>query len=433
MRGESTEATRINHRPALLRHLIGKVRELLREPIFISAFNLMTNGGITAVLGFLFIIVITRLFLPSDVGIYSAIISAAGLLALFSRFGFDIGLIRFLPSSTDPNGFVGTCQSTALVGSMALSIVFLSGMSIWAPSLSFITDDLAFVVMFVVLTAATAVLYIQHNYYIVMRLTRQLIFRDVLRDAIKISSVVLLAPLGLSGILGASVAALIASFIIANMFLRRTVPGYRPRLAIKGDIARSLAKYSANNYVAGMIGSAPYLLLPILVVNIQGAEQGAYFFVAWSIATVIFIAIDAISTSFFAAGSQSVEETRRIALRSLKIAYLILAPIVACILLFAPNLLGMFGGEYSVNSSDLLMVLAVCTIPMAFNDLYANTKRIKNEMRLLILYNLTMAVGILGLGTMLMSQIGIIGVGIGFLLTEVFLTIVISRKWKPWS
>ena len=433
MRGDSIEATSIWHRPALLRALTVRVRALLKEPIFISAFNLMTNGGITAVLGFLFIVIITQLFPPSEVGIYSAIISAAGLLAMFSRFGFDIGLIRFLPSAKDPNDFIGTCQSTVLVGSIALSAIFLVGLPIWAPSLEFITDDLAFVVMFVALTVITAVLYIQHNYYIVMRLTRQLIIRDVLRDAVKIAAVILLAPLGLSGILGASVAALIASFLLANMFLRRTVPGYRPRLSIRRDIAKSLAKYSANNYVAGMIGSTPYLMLPILVVNLQGAEQGAYFFVAWSIATVIFIAIDAISTSFFAAGSRSTEEMKHIALRSLKIAYLILAPIVAIILLFAPDLLALFGEGYSENSSHLLMLLSICTVPMAFNDLYANTKRIKNEMRPLILYNLTVATGTLGLGTLLMSRMGIIGVGFGFLLTEVFLTLAISRRWRPWS
>lgn len=433
MKSDSTEAADIWHMSTLIRDLTGRVRELLKEPIFTSALNLMTNGGFTAVLGFLFIMVITQMFPPSDVGLYSAIISAAGLLALFSRFGFDIGLIRFLPSSKDPNDFVGTCQSTALVGSMALSVIFLAGLPIWAPSLEFITDDLAFTIIFIAITMTTAVLYIQHNYYIVMRLTRQLIVRDVLRDVIKIASVILLAPLGLCGIMGASVAALIASFLLANMFLRRTVPGYRPRLSIRRDIARSLAKYSTNNYIAGMIGSAPYLILPVLVVNLQGAEQGAYFFVAWSVAMVIFIAIDAISTSFFAAGSRSTEEMKHIALRSLKIAYLILAPILVIILLFAPDLLSLFGAGYSENSSNLLMLLSICTIPMAFNDLYANSKRIKNEMRPLILYNLAIATGTLGLGTFLMGRMGIIGVGFGFLLTEVFLTLAISRRWRPWS
>ena len=251
-----------------------------------------------------------------------------------------------------------------------------------------------------------------------MRLTRQLIVRDVLKDAIKIEADDMLAPLGLSGILGASVAALMTSFLLANMFLRRTVPGYRPRLSIRGDIARGLVKYTSKNYIAGMIGSTPYLVLPVLVVNLLGAEQGAYFFVAWSVATVIFIAIDAISTSFFAAGSQSVEDMKRIALRSLKIAYLILAPIVVLILLFTPDVLTLFGEGYPENSSSLLMLLSICTIPMAFNELYANTKRINNEMRALITYNLASAVGILGLGALLMLQMGIIGLGVGFLLSQ---------------
>ena len=433
MKGDSIEVTSIRSRLPSFRELSGRARELLNEPIFTSAFNLMTNGGITAVLGFVFIMVITHLFLPSDVGYYSAIISAAGLLALFSRFGFDIGLIRYLPSSKEPNAFIGTCQTTALVGSLALSVVFLVGLPIWAPSLGFIADELAFVVMFIAFTMATAVLYMQHNYYIAMRLTRQLIIRDVLRDIIKIASVIMLIPLGLSGLLGATVAALVMSFLLANVLLRRTVSDYRPRLLIRKDIAKGLAKYSTNNYVAGMIASSPYLMLPLLVVNIQGAEQGAYFFVAWSIASVIFIAIDAIATSFFAVGSQSVDKTKSIAMRSLKIAYMILAPIVLIVVLFAPDLLALFGDGYSGNSSNLLILLTFCTIPMAFNEIYANTKRIKNEMKPLILYNMAMAVGILVLGTALMTHMGIVGVGAGLLLTSTVLTVIISRRWKPWS
>lgn len=405
----------------------------MNEPIFKSALNLMINGGITAVLGFLFIVVITQLFPPSDVGYYSAIISAAGLLALLSRFGFDIGLIRFLPGSKDPNGLISSCQSVSLIGAVVLSVVFISGVTIWSPSLEFIAHNIAYVAMFIGLTAITSVLYIQHNYYIVKGLTKHLIFRDIVRDIIKIGAVVVFISFGLTAIIGAYLLGLIVSFILATLLLMRNVPGFRPGFTIKRSIVRDLTRYSANNYIAGMVGSAPFLILPIVVVNILGAEQGAYFFVAWSIATIIFLAIDAISTSFFAAGAQSPDEAKGIALKSMKMAYLILIPTITCTVLFANSILRVFGEPYAENSTGLLILLSVCTIPMAFNEIYANMKRITMEMKPLFLFNLTLAIGILGFGVFFMSFMGLIGVGVGFLVSQVILTVIIARSWKPWS
>ena len=70
-----------------------------KDPLYKNSFFLMLNSALTAILGFIFITIATRLYTVADIGLYSAIISAAGLLALFSRLGFGFGLIRFLPES----------------------------------------------------------------------------------------------------------------------------------------------------------------------------------------------------------------------------------------------------------------------------------------------------------------------------------------------
>ena len=149
MKGDRDEGTNVWKRQGLFRQLTGKVSELLKEPIFISAFNLMTNGGITAVLGFLFIMVTTRMFPPSEVGLYSAIISAAGLLALFSRFGFDIGLIRFLPSSRTPMPSSAHASPQPCFGSMASPSFSWQAADMGSVPGNFIIEDPALMVMFI--------------------------------------------------------------------------------------------------------------------------------------------------------------------------------------------------------------------------------------------------------------------------------------------
>jgi O-antigen/teichoic acid export membrane protein len=432
-RGGVLKDPSIRPRPvqALRGHHARAVR-LFREPIFVSAFNLMTNGGITAVLGFVFIMLISQIFLPADVGLYSAIISAAGLLALFSRLGFDIGLIRFLSTTTDPNGLIRSCQSVNLASAVVLSVIFIVGVGTWSPSLLFVSQSAQYAFLFVGLTALISISYIQHNLYIAKGLTGQLVMRDIVRDLIKIGAVFALVPLGLSGMLWAYLLGLVISFLLATAVLRRTLPDLRAGLGIHRGLVRDIFQYSAHNYLAGMIGSAPFLILPLIVVNLLGPEQGAYFFVAWSTSTIIFLAIDAVATSFFAEGSRDADRVGNMAISSLRMAYLILLPVIVITVLFAGDLLKLFGPAYAANSADLLIVLAFSSLPMAFNQIYVNLKRVTLDMRPVIAFNISMAAGMLGLGTVLMATYGLIGAGMAFLIVQLVLMAFIAHRWRPW-
>ena len=61
----------------------------------------MLSTGISALLGFSFWVAVARLYIESDVGIASALISAVSLLAFLSGLGLDYGLIRFLHRNRD--------------------------------------------------------------------------------------------------------------------------------------------------------------------------------------------------------------------------------------------------------------------------------------------------------------------------------------------
>ena len=47
-----------------------------------------------------------------------------------------------------------------------------------------------------------------------------------------------------------------------------------------------MARFSIENYIAGVIYSAPSFLIPLMVVNMLGAESGAYFRIAFGIASI---------------------------------------------------------------------------------------------------------------------------------------------------
>jgi len=72
------------------------IKSLYGVSFYRNAVYLMLSSGVTAALGFVFWILAARFYSASDVGLASAIISAAGLLALLSTLGLNYGLIRFL-------------------------------------------------------------------------------------------------------------------------------------------------------------------------------------------------------------------------------------------------------------------------------------------------------------------------------------------------
>ena len=106
-----------------------QLRQHLHDPLFANAYFLMGNTLLSAGAGFFFWIFAARFYAPEDVGLGSALISAAGLLSMLSMLGFDIGLIRYLPRETDKGGMGGSCFTITAIAAALLSVVFLCGLA----------------------------------------------------------------------------------------------------------------------------------------------------------------------------------------------------------------------------------------------------------------------------------------------------------------
>ena len=106
-----------------------QLRQHLHDPLFKNAYFLMGNTLLSAGAGFFFWIFAARFYAPEDVGLGSALISAAGLLSMLSMLGFDIGLIRYLPRETDKGGMINSCFVMTGLAAALLSVVFLCGLA----------------------------------------------------------------------------------------------------------------------------------------------------------------------------------------------------------------------------------------------------------------------------------------------------------------
>ena len=85
------------------------------------------------------------------------------------------------------------------------------------------------------------------------------------------------------------------------------------------------------------------MVLPIIVVNLLGAEQNAYFYIAWTIATALSAIPIGIALSLFAEGSHFKDKLRGNTVKALKFTFLLLIPAVILLVLVGKWLLLAFG------------------------------------------------------------------------------------------
>ena len=247
----------------------------------------------------------------------------------------------------------------------------------------------------------------------------------------RIGIVPFLTTLGALGIYTSDGLTSILAFLL-GFFLISRVCKYRPFPSVKREVINDLFHFSSGNYIARIFEGLPALILPIMVVNILGAEANAYFFIAWAISGLLLVIPRATSTSLLVEGSYDAERIRFNLIRSVKFIFLLLISAIAFIFLFGDYLLLIFGGQYAENSFDVLRILAIASIPFSINVLYASIKRIEKEIKPLIWIYGGIAILTLAGSYFLMQSRGIIGTGIAWVLANGLICVFITLKHRAY-
>jgi len=120
--------------------MLKKIKSLYSDPLYRNSIAIMLNSAFGAFFGLLFWIVAARTMPAKDVGLATAAISAAALIIGLSRLGLDAGLVRYLPESKNRNRLYSTIAIVTLVLALVLAAVFMLGINIFSPALSFLRE-----------------------------------------------------------------------------------------------------------------------------------------------------------------------------------------------------------------------------------------------------------------------------------------------------
>ncbi|AGK60089.1 hypothetical protein Asulf_00053 [Archaeoglobus sulfaticallidus PM70-1] len=405
-----------------------KLREHARTPLYENAYYLMAGSVVSASLGLIYWIVIARIYSPAEIGLASALISTVGMLSSFSLLGFNLGLVRFLPEDEDKNGTINSCLTMSGLISMMLSIIFISGITLWMPKLLFLKENMVFSLLFTFFAIIGSILFMQRYVFIAFRSVKFNFLQQIIANVLKIPLAIVLISLGVLGIFLAYGSALLLAVILGNVLIRIILPGYSPLPTIKKKVINDMLHYSFANYVAGIFGGISNFILPLMVLSILGAEANAYFTIAFTASMMVFTVPCAIATSLFAEGSNVPEKLRINAIRSIKLSFILLIPLSILIFLFGDKILLLFGRAYSENAFKLLSIFIISAVPISIIETYVSVERVRRKVGNVLVTYVIMATSTIVMSYLLMTRIGLVGVGIGWLIGTGIAALVVTTR-----
>jgi len=409
--------------------LLSYCKDTASASLYKNFISLVTNSFLTSILGFVFVTVAAWILSAADVGIYSTIISIVSLLGLFSKFGLDTSLIRYSPQSKDSNSLINSCFTIAIITSTILSITFILSADYWAPSLTDTLSQPVFSFFFIGVVILTVLIGFQMNIFVSRRSTKYLIVRDSVNNVLKIALVLVLvafsmqiSAINLFYIHGLS---LLISTYLGYLLLKKVKTNYLVAFKIDFSQIKTMLKFSSGTYISSLMGTGAQLALPLLVLNLLGAESAAYFYIAWTLRNFIEVIPGAISTSLFAEGVNCPKDLYYNAKRSVIVSYLIVIPIIIATAVFGPSFLSIFGEDYAQNSFYLLVLFAVSVLFSSVNQIIYNINMVNADIRFIILYAGASGSGLLVFSSIFVSYLGLIGVGIGLVISQITLLVII--------
>jgi len=394
---------------------LGRTALRIRSPLYRNALVLIVNAGVTAGLGFVFWALAARLYSPTQVGLASAAISGALFVGALSQLGLQYTVVRFGAGTDREPGLVTSIVLVVLAAATLGGVAFVGGLELWSPRLLAMTDRAVLAVILVPLAAGAAGGGILTWVAVAARDTRPAFVAGATQGVVKALLVVGLALLGFRVEIGIVLAWAVATGAAVGLeawLLRRQFT--RP-VRIQLPRLRTYLRYSAGNYAAELAWVAPSLLYPLLVVGVLGAEENAYFYVAWAMAGLLAAVPVAIASSLLAEGSHATDELTDHLRKAAELTLALLLPAIIGYWVLGSSLLRLFGGPYAEHGGDVLRILAVAMVPLSVCYLHLTVARIRQQIRRVLVISLGVGAGSLVLSLILAGPLGVAGIALGYL------------------
>lgn len=337
---------------------------------------LLGNSLVTGAGGIFFWLVTARTYSQETVGVATAGTSMVILLSGVSQLGLGIAIVRY-------SALLGPRRRRRLAGIFAVTLVaaLLIGIVFWklvpsvAPGLlpAFTTPISAAV--FIASCIAWTLSLQYDNYLMSIRSMGLLLLKSGLIAACRIAMIVAFSALPVALIIGITGLSGLVGVLGVAPFVRANISASVETLAAPVP-TRTLVRYSFWNYLSGLAGTTPSLVMPAIIVSFLGGEQAAAYYMAWTLFSILLLIPSAISWTLLSEGAATEAAGRRWHGQAFQnTAGLML--VLTTLFVPAAMLVMMFLGKtYAHHGAVVLLVLAAGVLP------YHHAVLLMGEMRL---------------------------------------------------
>ncbi len=390
---------------------------LRKDPLYMNSIFMMASTLIVSVSGFLFWIISARFYDEAQIGLATALISVLLFLMNLSIVGLNYSIIRFLPKSENKNGLLSGSFIIIAVMSAICAIIFLTFLQTFSPKLAFVRENIWTTAAFFLFTIAVSIDFLMESIFLSLRAAKYIFIKNVLVSLLKIVLPVLFVGLGTIGIF-ASWALALSSAILVSFYVLIKKFDFISTLKFKISEFKQMISFSFINYLVGLLGIAPGLILPVFITNYMSPETTAYFYIAMMIAQLLYTIPYATTQSLFAEGSIDSQNFSKSIIKAFKLIGVIMIPAILILVLFGNLVLLIFGKNYSTEGISFLRILAVAGIPVAINYVGLTVLNIRHKIKALLIINILGTAAILILSFYLKSY-SLIGVGLAWLIGHI--------------
>jgi O-antigen/teichoic acid export membrane protein len=165
--------------------------------------------------------------------------------------------------------------------------------------------------------------------------------------------------------------------------------------------------FAAVNGAAQLAVQGPFYALPVIVLLIVSPQENASFYVAWTIATVLFLVVQGIGQALLVEGNRSghLHAQTRAALRF----GLALAGVLALLCTVGSRLIPVLYGSSYQPGANILPALSVAALPWAVFTVLLSATRVRHQQRRNLALSSFFVVAILLPAALLVAEFGIEG------------------------
>jgi O-antigen/teichoic acid export membrane protein len=394
---------------------------LLRNSVYIIATN-----AVTAIFGYIFWVVATRIYSPTDVGLGAALISVMTLAGSLATLGIDSTLVQLLPGSKSGRAWsliLNAGLITGLLSGVLAGIILVFVLPLLGPQFAPIEHSAVLLITLAVGVPLMLVSLLLDQAFIAERAAHNKLVRTfgvaVLKIPVLVLPIFLFGQIGALGILLPSVLAS-AVMLLVGLFLLLPRLGRSYRVTLRGIVgqARSMLALLAGNQFVDVGGILPYYLLPVLVTIRLSASANAYYYTTLRLAEFFTMGSYAVCMSLFAEGSYAVNDLAAKVRSTIKIISMIVGPLMLFSFLGARYILLLFGPEYAQHGYVLFIIFVASTVPDTITNVYLTVLRVQRRLRFAGIVSVGMGALNLTLAWILLPSLGIAGAGWAFLISQ---------------